>query len=68
MGKVHKKFGVIEPMDRLKMKDWMAEPGVVRVAVLEGPDKEVLMQRVGLFNDTLFGVKKRFQKAPKNKK
>ena len=68
MAKVEKKFGPIEPLDRVKMKVWMDEPGVTKVAVFEMLDHAVFMQRVGLVDNTVYGVKKRFQKAPKNKK
>lgn len=68
MAKVEKKFGPIEPLDRVKMKVWMGEPGVIKVAVSEMLNRDVSMQRVGLVDNTVYGVKKRFQKAPKNKK
>lgn len=68
MAKVKRKFGSIEPLDREKMKLWMAEPGVVQVAVSEAPDHCVYMQRVGIIDIAMLGVKKRFQKAPKNRK
>lgn len=57
-------FGSIEPLDRVKMKSWLSETGVasVRVVEIEGVD---MMQRVSVTN-VKFGVKKRFQKAPKS--
>lgn len=60
-------FGSIEPLDRVKMKSWMQEPGVLSVRVIEKPNGDNDMQRVGAAV-AFFGVKKRFQKAPKNKK
>ena len=68
MAKVKRKFGPVEPLDREKMRQWMAEVGVVEVAVSEEPNGDTYMQRVGLINIAMLGVKKRFQKVPKNKK
>ena len=68
MAKVKRKFGSIEPLDREKMKQWVAEAGVIEVVVSEEPNGDTYMQRVGLINIAMLGVKKRFQKVPKNKK
>lgn len=57
-------FGPVEALDRETMKQWMAETGVHEVEVWKVDNLE-FMQRVGLVNGNLFGVKKRFQKVPK---
>lgn len=57
-------FGPVEQLDREMMKQWMAETGVHEVEVWKVDNLE-FMQRVGLVNANLFGVKKRFQKAPR---
>ena len=60
-------FGSIEPLDREKMKKWLAEEGVVSVEVTPLTGNMEVMQRVGFKNPNFInlGVKKRYQKAPK---
>jgi hypothetical protein len=65
MALVKKKFGTVEALDRVKMKQWMQEPGVSEVAVFQDEHGNVFMQRVAMVNTAFIGVKKRFQKKPK---
>lgn len=59
-------FGPIEFLDRIKMKSWLSETGVTSVDVWDTSEGQ-FMQRVGT-RKSFLAVKKRFQKAPKNKK
>lgn len=59
-----KTFGPVAPLDTELMKQWLAEDKVLEVEVYD-TDLGEFMQRVGSVSPKVFGVKKRFQKAPK---
>lgn len=55
-------FGPVEPLTDEGLKRTLANPNVQHVEVFEGTEENIKARQ------RLLGVKKRYQKAPKNKK
>jgi hypothetical protein len=55
-------YGPIEPLTEEGLKRTLAMPNVQHVEVFEGTEENIKARQ------RLLGVKKRYQKAPKNKK